>query len=140
MALPLALTLGEPAGIGPEISLAALEPPLSAHITLIGDAQLLRETSARLRLPIPPTVDLLDLPLAAPSQPGKLDVRNARYVLATLDAAADGCIAGRFDAVVTAPVQKSVINDAGIPFTGHTEYLAARTGTPYVARFFVTLL
>jgi 4-hydroxythreonine-4-phosphate dehydrogenase len=59
-------------------------------------------------------------------------VRNAQYVLATLDAAIDGCTAGRFDAVITAPVQKSVINDAGVPFSGHTEYLAERTATPQV--------
>jgi 4-hydroxythreonine-4-phosphate dehydrogenase len=62
--------------------------------------------------------------------PGRLDPANARYVLALLDAALDGCAAGRFDAIVTAPVHKGVINDAGIPFTGHTEYLAERTATP----------
>ncbi len=66
------------------------------------------------------------VPLAAAAQPGHLDVRNAAYVLATLDHAIDGALAGRYDAIVTAPVQKSVINDAGVAFTGHTEYLAAR--------------
>ena len=70
--------------------------------------------------------------MAAASRPGRLDVRNAPYVLATLDAAIDGCQSGRFDAIVTAPVQKSVINDAGIPFSGHTEYLAERTSTAQV--------
>jgi 4-hydroxythreonine-4-phosphate dehydrogenase len=63
---------------------------------------------------------------------GALDVRNARYVLATLDAAIDGCTTGRFDAIITAPVQKSVINEAGVPFSGHTEYLAERTSTSQV--------
>jgi 4-hydroxythreonine-4-phosphate dehydrogenase len=128
----LAITTGEPAGIGPEISLAALDPALPADITLIGDITLLRERGAQLRLPIPPPASLHHVPLAAPAQPGTLDVRNARYVLATLDAAIDGCLAGRFDAMVTAPVQKSVLSDAGVPFTGHTEYLAARSATPRV--------
>ena len=70
--------------------------------------------------------------LAAPSTPGRLDIANARYVLATLDAAIAGCQDGRYDAIVTAPVQKSVINDAGVPFSGHTEYLAEHTGTARV--------
>ena len=81
---------------------------------------------------MPESVEILHVPLAAPSVAGALDVRNARYVLATLDAAIDGCMTGRFDAMVTAPVQKSVINDAGVPFSGHTEYLAERTSTPQV--------
>jgi 4-hydroxythreonine-4-phosphate dehydrogenase len=73
-------------------------------------------------------VQLLHVPLARPAIPGRLDAANARYVLDTLDAAVGGCAAGAFDAIVTAPVQKSVINEAGIRFTGHTEYLAAQTG------------
>ena len=64
-------------------------------------------------------------PLDVPCVAGRLDARNARWVLTLLDRAIDGCLAGDFDAIVTAPVQKSVINDAGIAFTGHTEYLAA---------------
>jgi 4-hydroxythreonine-4-phosphate dehydrogenase len=72
------------------------------------------------------------VPLAAAAAPGRLDPRNASYVLGTLDHAIDGALAGRYDAIVTAPVQKSVINDAGIPFTGHTEYLAARAHAPQV--------
>ncbi|KHJ60071.1 4-hydroxythreonine-4-phosphate dehydrogenase PdxA, partial [Burkholderia glumae] len=63
---------------------------------------------------------------------GQLDAANGRYVLGLLDAAIDGAVAGRYDAIVTAPLQKSTINDAGVPFTGHTEYLAERTGTPRV--------
>lgn len=127
----LALTTGEPAGIGPEIAVAALarlRASLDAHVTLIGDAALLR---ARVRAPALawPDVDVLDVPLAAEATPGRLDVRNAGYVLATLDAAIDGCRGGRFDAMVTAPVHKGIINDAGVPFSGHTEYLAGRTGS-----------
>jgi 4-hydroxythreonine-4-phosphate dehydrogenase len=73
---------------------------------------------------------VIDLPLAAPVTAGRLDAANARHVLGLLDRAIDGCAAGEFAAMVTAPVQKSVINDAGVPFTGHTEYLAERTHSP----------
>jgi 4-hydroxythreonine-4-phosphate dehydrogenase len=128
----LAITTGEPAGIGPEISVAALAAPLPAAITLIGDAGLIAARAALLLHRVPETVEILHVPLAASSVAGTLDVRNARYVLATLDAAIDGCTAGRFDAVVTAPVQKSVINEAGVRFSGHTEYLAERTSTSQV--------
>ena len=70
---------------------------------------------------------MLDVPLGAPATAGRLDAANARHVLNLLDRAIDGCAAGEFAAMVTAPVQKSIINDAGVPFTGHTEYLAERT-------------
>ncbi|MGH8150837.1 MAG: 4-hydroxythreonine-4-phosphate dehydrogenase PdxA, partial [Steroidobacteraceae bacterium] len=73
---------------------------------------------------------VLDVPLAVTNEPGRLDTRNARPVLDMVDRAADGCLAGEFDAMVTAPVQKSCLLDAGIAFTGHTEYLAERTGAP----------
>jgi 4-hydroxythreonine-4-phosphate dehydrogenase len=133
----LALTTGEPAGIGPEIALAALDPPLPADITLIGDSTLLAErVGGAGREPIDPRW-IHHVPLAAPAQPGRLDARNTRYVLSTLDVAIDGCRSGRFDAIVTAPVQKSIINDAGIAFSGHTEYLAERTGTPRVVMMLV---
>jgi 4-hydroxythreonine-4-phosphate dehydrogenase len=126
-ALPtIAVTTGEPAGIGPEICTALLDAPAGARLVLIGDRALLECTAGR-RLP---EENVLHVPLAAPSTPGRLNPANARYVLALLDAALDGCAAGRFDAIVTAPVHKGVINDAGVPFTGHTEYLAERTGAP----------
>jgi 4-hydroxythreonine-4-phosphate dehydrogenase len=76
------------------------------------------------------TLTVCHTPLAAPSKAGTLDVSNARYVLALLNRAIDGALSGEFDAIVTAPVHKGVINDAGIAFTGHTEYLAERTHTP----------
>ena len=79
-----------------------------------------------------PLVSILSVPAAVPVTPGKLDLANANHVLAILDRAIDGCVTGEFDAMVTAPVQKSVLNDAGIAFTGHTEYLAGRTGTARV--------
>jgi 4-hydroxythreonine-4-phosphate dehydrogenase len=77
------------------------------------------------------------VPLARPATPGKLDVANARYVLSVLDRAISGCLSGEFAAMVTAPVQKSVINDAGIAFTGHTEYLAERARAEQVVMMLV---
>ncbi|HKZ73886.1 MAG TPA: 4-hydroxythreonine-4-phosphate dehydrogenase PdxA, partial [Steroidobacteraceae bacterium] len=98
---------------------------------LIGSPVELRAYDPARREPhVAGTLRVLHVPCAQPSRAGRLDPRNARYVLALLDRATDGCLAGEFDAMVTAPVQKSVVNDAGIPFTGHTEYLAARTRAP----------
>jgi 4-hydroxythreonine-4-phosphate dehydrogenase len=121
----IAVTSGEPAGIGPELCAALLVEPVDARVVVVGDRDLLARAAGR---PWPED-RILHVPLAAPSQPGRLETANARYVLALLDAGIDGCLGGRFDALVTAPVHKGVINDAGIPFTGHTEYLAARCGT-----------
>jgi len=111
----IAVTSGEPAGIGPEICLRLREEPLPARIVVIGDRGLL-----------PGFPDVAHVPLARPRSPGRLDPVNSRYVLALLDRAVAGCLSGEYQAMVTAPVQKSVINDAGIAFTGHTEYLAER--------------
>jgi 4-hydroxythreonine-4-phosphate dehydrogenase len=121
----IAVTTGEPAGVGPELAATLLDADWrGARVVLVGDRTLLEQRSGR---PIA-AANLLHVPLAAPSSPGRLDPANARYVLALLDAALDGCASGRFAAMVTAPVHKGVINDAGVPFTGHTEYLAERTG------------
>lgn len=130
---PLALTTGEPAGIGPEIALAAATAG-DLPVTLIGDEALLAERARQAGLPWPPPahVSVESVALAVPAVPGRLDVRNASYVLALLDRAIAGCRAGEFAAMVTAPIQKSVIADTGIAFSGHTEYLAERTGTPHV--------
>lgn len=144
----LAVTTGEPAGIGPELC-AALAPRRDARLVLIGDMDLLRQRAqatpaaaplqpfAAARLPPEGTLEVLHCPLARASLPGRLDAANARYVLATLDAAIAGCLDGRFDAMVTAPVHKAVINEAAIPFTGHTEYLAEHTGTRRVVMMLV---
>jgi 4-hydroxythreonine-4-phosphate dehydrogenase len=121
---PIAVTSGEPAGIGPDICLALAAREGSVPVVVIGDRDVL-QARARL-LGIEALPDIVHVPAAAPVEPGRLDVRNARHVLEMLDCAIDGCIDGRFGAMVTAPVQKSVINDAGIAFTGHTEYLAER--------------
>ncbi len=147
--LRIAITTGEPAGVGPELSAQALAQmlalpcaaqrvPLEAvEFVLLGDPALL-EARARAAgvdwdaLLASGRVALEPHALAVPAQAGRLDAANGPYVLGLLDAAIDGAQAGRFDAIVTAPLQKSTINDAGVPFTGHTEYLAERTHTPRV--------
>ena len=143
-ALPvIAVTTGEPAGIGPELCLRLAGRAFPAQIVVLADRQLLvsralagdrpalRDWRPR-QPPQPGVLDILHQPLAAPSNPGQLDRANANYVLSLLDRALDGCRSGEFAAMVTAPVHKGVINDAGIPFTGHTEYLAEKTNTPRV--------
>jgi len=116
------LTSGEPAGIGPELCLRLA----SEDVVVIGDRSLLAGA---------PHIE--HVPLARPAVPGRLDPANARYVLAVLDRAIRGCMQGEYAAMVTAPVQKSVINDAGIAFTGHTEYLAERSGAAQVVMMLV---
>jgi 4-hydroxythreonine-4-phosphate dehydrogenase len=98
---------------------------------ILGDCDLLGERADALGLDIG-ALDILHIPLRAPCTAGRLDPANAGYVLDILDRAIAGCLAGEFAAMVTAPLHKGVINDAGIPFTGHTEYLAEKTGTPRV--------
>jgi 4-hydroxythreonine-4-phosphate dehydrogenase len=130
----LALTCGEPAGIGPDlcVMIGAAMPSLGADcdIECLADESLLRDRAARLQIPWPAndSFRIRHMPLAVPVTPGQLDVRNARWVLSLLDAALAGCRSGEYQAMVTAPVQKSIINDAGIAFTGHTEYLAEHCG------------
>jgi 4-hydroxythreonine-4-phosphate dehydrogenase len=148
----LAVTVGEPAGIGPEIAIrAAWALREQARCVLVGDAAFLSMTASLIDPAIrlsalstmalrhtglphfgPATIPVIDVPLDAHVVPGQLDANNGRAVLATLDLAIEGCQAGWFDAIVTAPLQKSTINDAGIAFSGHTEYLAEKTGTPKV--------
>ena len=127
----IAVTSGEPAGIGPELCLALTERTFPARLVVLGDRTLIEER-AHLLGRSTAGLDIRHVPLAVPSEPGKLDVRNAGYVLALLDHALAGCVSGEYAAMVTGPLHKGVINDAGIPFTGHTEYLAAKTNTPRV--------
>ena len=135
----IALTTGEPAGIGPDLAVMMCGRKLPAHVVAVADRSLLEERARMLGVALKlvdyepgmaETSDALHVrhvPLAAPARPGQLDPVNARYVLRTLEVALEGCERGTFDAMVTAPVHKGVINDAGIPFTGHTEFLAERT-------------
>jgi 4-hydroxythreonine-4-phosphate dehydrogenase len=127
----VAVTSGEPAGIGPDICLALAGADLPVHLRVLGDRELLRARADTLGVDIE-ALDIEHVPLRAPCVAGQLDVANAPYVIELLDRALAGCRSGEFAAMVTAPVHKGVINDAGMPFTGHTEYLAEKTGTPRV--------
>lgn len=122
----IAITSGEPAGIGPDICLALTQRHFDADLVVVGDRRLLVERAHRIDQPFPDALRVEDVPLAAPCEAGQLNAANGHYVLALLDRAIDGCLDGRYAAMVTAPVQKSTINDAGVPFSGHTEYLAER--------------
>jgi len=140
----IAVTSGEPAGIGPELCLRLMECPGDARLIVLCDCDLLAERASALGLTIrlreyhpdnaaeTGALEVLHLPLATPAVAGKLDAANGAYVLALLDRALAGCQSGEFAAMVTAPVHKGVINEAGVHFTGHTEYLAEKTGTPLV--------
>ncbi|MCL4682102.1 MAG: 4-hydroxythreonine-4-phosphate dehydrogenase PdxA [Rhodocyclaceae bacterium] len=127
----IAVTSGEPAGIGPDICLALAGRESAARIVVLGDRDLMTARAARLGCSLD-GLDILHVPLRQPVQAGRLDAGNAAYVLELLDRALAGCRSGEFAAMVTAPVHKGVINEAGIPFTGHTEYLAEKTGAPRV--------
>lgn len=148
MSVPcLAITAGEPAGIGPDLCIQIAQQPSALQRVVIADPQLLSSRARLLGLPLELTpfdpdalpsaqaagqLSVLPVPLAAPCEPGRLDRRNADYVLNTLRLAGEGCLAGRFAAVVTAPVHKGIINDAGVPFSGHTEFFAELTHTEQV--------
>ena len=132
----IALTAGEPAGIGPDLCVMLAQQPQAADITVIADSNLIAQRAQMLGLPLG-NLRIHHIPLAAPSEAGKLNPANSRYVLQTLTYATQGCLNGEFDAIVTAPVHKGVINDAGIPFTGHTEFLAELTSTPQVVMMLV---
>jgi 4-hydroxythreonine-4-phosphate dehydrogenase len=142
MRQPLAITAGEPAGIGPDLCLllAHHEQPL----VVIADKLLLQQRTRQLGLDVqlhdylPATplktgkLSVLHVPVTCTVQAGKLEPANSTYVLETLSRALQGCLSGEFSGMVTAPVHKGVINDAGIAFTGHTEYLAEQTHTKQV--------
>jgi 4-hydroxythreonine-4-phosphate dehydrogenase len=132
----IALTAGEPAGIGPDLCVQLAQRLPDAKITVIADRALIEQRAQLLGLPLG-GLNIHHIPLAARCKPGKLDPANSRYVLETLTHAAQGCLNGEFDAIVTAPVHKGIINDAGVPFTGHTEFLAELTGTKQVVMMLV---
>ena len=135
---PLVLTTGEPAGVGPELTLQLLQQPLAGPLVIACDPDLLLERATLLNLSLALKDDtlvapggkaeLLPVALSAPSVPGSLDTANASYVIEMLTAATDGCLSGAFSGMVTAPVQKSTLIEAGNDFVGHTEFLAQRAG------------
>jgi 4-hydroxythreonine-4-phosphate dehydrogenase len=138
----IVITSGEPAGIGPDACVVLAQSDWPADLVVAGDAGLLAATADALGLPLSVehyaasqrsaahragSLKVLHIPTARPVIAGQPDPRNGAYVIAMLDRACDGCMNGEFAAMVTAPVQKSTLMDAGYAFTGHMEYLAART-------------
>ena len=153
MTIRLALTPGEPSGVGPDLLIQLAQKPHQVELIAFADADLLAQRAAQLQLPLklkpfesmqppqPSQAGVLSVAATSVAQPviaGTLNQANAQYVLTTLDQAVDACQTGICDAMVTGPVQKSVINQAGISFSGHTEYLAARTNTSTVVMMLAT--
>ncbi len=149
----IAITAGEPAGIGPDIVLMAAQRAWPVELVVLADPALLQQRAQALQLPITlqtwtadtapqaqraGTLNIQPVALAAPTVAGTLNPANAAYVIESLHQAVQGCLSDTFQAMVTGPVQKSVINDAGIPFSGHTEFLAAATGTAHVVMMLAT--
>jgi len=139
----IAITPGEPAGIGPDICIQIAQQHLPCQLVVIASPELLQQRARQLHMPLSLIAFAADAPayrqqagslcvlpvdLAGPVQSGQLNAANSRYVLTTISQAAQGCLDGLFDAMVTAPVHKGIINDAGFRFSGHTEYIAEITG------------
>ncbi|MEZ5560726.1 MAG: 4-hydroxythreonine-4-phosphate dehydrogenase PdxA [Pseudomonadales bacterium] len=145
----LAITPGEPAGIGPDLVVSLAQVARGEPWVVIADGEMLQDRARLLGLPLavdddlarpataPGRLTVRHVPVHVAVEPGRLCVDNAGYVLRTLELAADGCLDGRYRALVTGPVQKSVINDAGVPFSGHTEYLCERAGVADVVMLLV---
>lgn len=149
----IVLTPGEPAGIGPELAVRIAQQAQPYELVAVADPELLSTTAERLKLPLSlnpfdaskPAVasekqclSILPCSLAAPTSPGSLNAENANYVLNTLQQASELCLAGHSSALVTGPVHKGVINEAGIPFTGHTEFFAQHCGVDHVVMMLAT--
>ena len=140
--LTIALTPGEPAGIGPDLCIMLAQQKQACQLVAIADRDLLKHRATKLGLPLniqlfdsatnsphqPGTLTVLPVKLSTAAHCGQLDSDNSHYVLETIKIATQGCLDGRFAAMVTAPVHKGIINAAGIPFSGHTEFIAEITG------------
>lgn len=139
---PIVITPGEPAGVGPDLLIQLAQEFWPVELIACADPELLRLRAKQLNLPltlktytpnshhdgqVPGSLSVLPIPLNAPAQAGQLNVANGQYVVNTLARACDGCLNGEFSAIVTGPVHKGIINDAGIPFSGHTEFFADRS-------------
>ena len=141
--IAIAITAGEPAGIGPDLCVliaASLSNDANTRYVLLADTNLLAARAKLLGINWPidaVNVQLEHVPLATSVKAGELNRANSPYVLRLIDRAIHGCLSGEFAAMVTAPVHKGVINDAGISFSGHTEYLAEKTNTPQVVMMLV---
>jgi 4-hydroxythreonine-4-phosphate dehydrogenase len=145
----IVMTAGEPAGIGPDLAVLASQMDFDCRLAICADPALLTERASQLGIPVsiedwnkqahkPGRLAVLPVSLNQRAISGHLNTANASYVLNTLQIAAEGCLHGEFDALVTGPLQKSIINDAGIFFTGHTEYLAELSNTSQVVMMLAT--
>ncbi|WP_409455930.1 4-hydroxythreonine-4-phosphate dehydrogenase PdxA [Pseudescherichia sp.] len=149
----IVITPGEPAGIGPELVVQLAQRDWPMELVVCADPQLLADRASQLGLPLTllpydadqpaqlqraRTLTVLPVALRAAVIPGQLSVANGGYVVDTLARACDGCLNGEFAALVTGPVHKGVINDAGVPFTGHTEFFEERSGAPKVVMMLAT--
>lgn len=147
------ITPGEPAGIGPDLVVRLAQSPWPVELVVCADGALLSERARQPGLPLSllpydparpaiaqeaGTLTLLPVPLNVPAEAGVLNKHNSHYVTETLTRACDGCLQGEFAALVTGPVHKGIINDAGIPFTGHTEFLAQRAHVSKVVMMLAT--
>ena len=151
MTLNLALTPGEPSGVGPDLLIQLAQEKQQQQIIAFADPDMLAERATMLGLPLnlvevqddfvsstPSELAVVTVKVAMPVEPGVLNQANAPYVLNCLDAAIASCQEGLCQAMVTGPVQKSIINDAGIKFSGHTEYLAEKTKSDTVVMMLAT--
>ncbi len=150
----IALTAGEPAGIGPDLCIALSQnPPANVELVVVADPELLEARAKLLGLPLtlipfdpqapaqvntPSSLKIISVTMHTPARAGVLDIANAGYVLETLSVATDAALAGQVDAIVTGPVHKGVINDAGVPFSGHTEFFAERCGSELTVMMLAT--
>ncbi|MGR5120510.1 4-hydroxythreonine-4-phosphate dehydrogenase PdxA [Vibrio astriarenae] len=149
----IVITAGEPAGIGPDLTLALAQQSWDHQLVVCADKEMLKSRAQQLSLdvslvdydvdaditPSPAGKLVVDhIPMAEPAQVGELNERNGHYVLQTLERAASGCMSGEFAAVVTGPVHKGVINRAGVAFSGHTEFFAEKSNTPLVVMMLAT--
>ncbi|MEB6379867.1 4-hydroxythreonine-4-phosphate dehydrogenase PdxA [Leclercia adecarboxylata] len=147
------ITPGEPAGIGPDLVVQLAQRSWPVELVICADASVLEARAKQLNLPLTllpyqaenaplpqqaGTLTLLPVPLRTPVTPGQLSTENGHYVVETLARACDGCLSGEFAALITGPVHKGVINDAGIAFTGHTEFFEARSHSPKVVMMLAT--
>ena len=149
---PVVITPGEPAGIGPDLLIQLAQQALPYPPVVIADPDMLQERARTLGLKLDiqlfngrtpahhqaASLQVLPVKLSQPVQPGKLDIRNATYVLESIRRAVAGCLDGTFSALVTGPLHKGIINESGVPFTGHTEFLAELSHTPQVVMMLAT--
>lgn len=133
----IVITPGEPAGIGPDIVIQIAQQSWPAELIVIADPDLLAARARQLGLPLAGKLNIIPIPLTAPCHAGQLNPRNAEYVIKTLGLAAEYCLTHQAQAIVTGPVHKEIINQAGIVFSGHTEFFAAYARAKHTVMLFV---